>query len=62
MEFNLNEDQLSRLKEWQDKIKDIFGEYGLYDYTFTPNGIGVSVRVQSHLTKTQIDLTQIDEW
>jgi hypothetical protein len=62
MDFKLSESQISRLKQWQDKIKEIFGEYGLYDYTFTPNGIGSSVRVKSHITKTEINLTEIDKW
>jgi hypothetical protein len=62
MDFKLSESQISRLKQWQDKIKEIFGEYGLYDYIFTPNGIGSSVRVKSHITKTEIDLTEIDKW
>jgi hypothetical protein len=51
-----------KLKEWQEKIKDLFGEYGLYTYSFTPNGIGDGVEVYSHLTKTKLDLTDVDTW
>jgi hypothetical protein len=60
--FKLEEDQEKKLKNWQDKIKEIFGEYGHYDYVFTPYGMGTSVKVVSHLTKTEIDLSDVENW
>jgi len=60
--FKLTERQEKELKEWQEKIKDLFGEYGLYDYTFTPNGIGEGVLVRSHKTGTTLDLTHVEDW
>lgn len=60
--FKLDEDQEKRLKEWQDKIKDLFGEYGHYDYVFTPYGMGTGVKVVSHLTKKELDLSDVDKW
>jgi len=60
--FKLTERQEKELKEWQEKIKDLFGEYGLYDYTFTPNGIGEAVKVRSHKTGTTLDLTHVEDW
>ena len=62
MNFCLNENELRRLHEWQEKIKDIFGEYGGYDYTFTPTGIGDVIKVRSHLTNTVLDLTDVGSW
>jgi hypothetical protein len=62
MKFELDEAQMVKLKEWQEKIKDLFGEYGLYTYSFTPTGIGDGVEVYSHLTKTKLDLTDVDTW
>jgi hypothetical protein len=62
MKFELDNDQLQKLKEWQDKIKDLFGEYGTYDYIFTPFGIGVGLKVRSHLSKTEINLTDEEKW
>jgi hypothetical protein len=59
--FKLDEDQEKRLKDWQDKIKELFGEYGHYDYTFTPYGMGTDVKVLSHLTKTELDLSDVDK-
>lgn len=56
------ESQLKTLKEWKNKIKELFGEYGQYDYTFTPCGIGTSVKVFSHLTKTELDLSEVEKW
>jgi hypothetical protein len=61
-EFKLDESQEARLKEWQNKIKDLFGEYGQYDYTFSPCGIGTGVEVFSHLTKTKLDLSDVEKW
>lgn len=62
MEFNLTSEQVSKLKEWQEKIKDLFGEYGTYDYIFTPLGIGSIVKVRSHLTNTILELTDETTW
>ncbi len=62
MKFELDENQLVRLNEWQTKIKEIFGEYGLYDYVFTPYDMGVGVKVVSHLTKTELDLSNVENW
>ncbi len=62
MKFELNESQAEKLKEWQNKIKDLFGEYGHYDYIFTPTGIGSAVRVFSHLTKKELDLSEVEKW
>jgi len=62
MQFNLDEEQVAKLKKWQDTIKEIFGEYGHYDFIFTPYGMGTGVKVRSHLTKTELDLTDVDKW
>lgn len=62
MKFELTDAQVVKLKEWQEKIKDLFGEYGSYTYSFTPTGIGDGVEVWSNLTKTTLDLTDVDTW
>ncbi len=62
MKFELTAAQMVKLKEWQEKIKDLFGEYGNYTYSFTPTGIGDGVEVWSDLTKTKLDLTDVDTW
>lgn len=62
VEFSLNEKQLVKLREWQGKIKDLFGEYGHYDYIFTPYGMGTGVKVFSHLTGTELDLSMEEDW
>jgi len=60
--FELNEKEETEIKEWQDAIKQVYGEYGLFDYTFTPNGIGVGIRVYSHVAKVEKDFTDVDSW
>jgi len=60
--FTLDEDQVKKLEEWQEHIRAIYGEYGHYEYRFSSSGIGQMVEVYSQLTKTTIDLTDVDKW
>lgn len=62
MKFELNESQLNKLKNWQAKIKKKFGHYGHFDYTFTPFGMGTGVKVTSHLSKEELDLSEVENW
>lgn len=62
MKFELNDDQIKILKEWQTKIKKKHKEYGMYDFTFTPTGIGCVVKVYSRTAKKELDLTEIEKW
>ena len=58
----LNDKQQKMYDEWLSHIKSIYGEYGLFTWKITPNGIGNGVVVYSHNTKTELDLTDIDSW
>ncbi len=58
----LNEKQQKLYDDWLYHIKAIYGEYGLFTWKITPNGIGSGIVVYSHLTKTELDLTDIDSW
>lgn len=60
--FSLNLKEYEKLSEWKEKIKDLYGEYGTYTYSFTPTGIGSSIRVKSHLTGLELDITDVDSW
>ncbi len=60
--FEISQKQATEIQEWMDAIKKVFGEYGSYDYTFSPNGIGVGIRVYSHVAKVEKDFTDIDSW
>jgi hypothetical protein len=64
MKFELSEKQLSELKEWQEAIHKIYGDYGSYTYCFTPNGLGESVTVISDFVGDShpLNLTDIDSW
>lgn len=62
MTFKLEKDQEEKLKEWQEKIKELFGQYGYYDYIFTPLDMGTSIIVRSRLTKTELDLSDVENW
>ena len=60
--FTLTDSEEKKLKEWQEKIKDLYGEYGNYTFSFTPTGIGDVIKVKSHLTGLELDITDIDNW
>lgn len=65
MKFELDEDQLKLLKQWQKKIekhKDNSVSGGRYTYKFTPTGIGDIVVVKDHNTGKKIDLSMIEKW
>lgn len=63
MNFNLSETQMSKLKEWQEAIKFIYGEYGSYTYSFRPTGIGDVVTVSCDLVPNkELDLTEVENW
>ena len=62
MIFELTARQEKELKEWQEKIKDLYGEYGKYTFKFTPTGIGNGVVVYSHLTKLELDISHQEDW
>lgn len=62
MTFKLGQIQLEALQEWKEGIKELYGQYGVYSYTFTPTGIGDIVKVKSSLTGTEFDLSEYDRW
>jgi len=63
MKFELSETQMSKLKEWNEAIKTIYGEYGSYTYCFRPTGIGDVVTVECSLVPNKkLDLTEIETW
>lgn len=62
MGFHIGMSQHKKLKEWQEAIKQVFGEYGFYKYIFTPDGIGCGVEVYSELAKRTLDLTEVENY
>lgn len=58
----LNDKQQKMYDTWCGHIKAIYGEYGSFTWKITPGSIGSSVSVYSHLTKTELDLTDLDSW
>ena len=58
----LNDKQQVMYDEWKGHIKAIYGEYVLFTWKVTTNGIGSGISVYSHLTKTELDLTDLDSW
>lgn len=62
MRFELNKEQLQKLNDWKQKIKQKHGLVDPIEYRFTPTGIGTSVIAYSTEDKSQIDLTEYEKW
>lgn len=60
--FTLSKSQQEKLSEWENKIKDLHGEFGTFQFKFTPTGIGTAVEVYSKLAGVTIDLTEYETW
>ena len=60
--IELNDKQQIMFDEWKSHIKSLYGEYGLFTWKITPNGIGEEIIVYSHKAKVELDLTDIDSW
>jgi hypothetical protein len=58
----LSDKQQNKFDEWKSHIKAIYGEYGIFTWKVTPTGIGSEIVVYSHNTKTELDLTDEDNW
>ena len=56
MYYWLDDKQIEKLDSWKDAIKLVFGDYGLFEYTFSPFGIDENISVYSTLSKTSIEL------
>lgn len=62
IEIELNEKQQAQFDEWKGHIKALYGEYGIFTWKITSYGVGSEIRVYSHNTKTELDLSDIDSW
>jgi hypothetical protein len=61
-EFELDEGQTKKLTQWKERIKKKHGKYGTFEYRFSPTGIGMVVKVYSHLEEKEVDLTDVSHW
>lgn len=62
MVFEMSETQKTKLEEWQEAIKKVYGKKGDFEFTFKPNGIGYTITVYSALADFELDLTEIENW
>ena len=60
--ITLSDKQQQQFDEWISHIKALHGEYGLFTWKITPNGIGTSIIVYSHKVGLELDLTDIENW
>jgi hypothetical protein len=58
----LNDKQQKMYDTWIGHIKAIYGEYGQFTWKITHTGIGICISVYSDLTKTELELTDVDSW
>jgi hypothetical protein len=62
LNLELSDKEQKKYDKFLSHIKALYGEYGLFTWKLTPNGIGMGISVFSHLAKVEIDLTDIDSW
>ena len=60
--ITLSDKQQQQFDEWISHIKALHGEYGLFTWKLTPNGIGTGIIVYSHNVGLELDLTDIENW
>lgn len=60
--FELSDKQQAKFDEWREAIHKIYGEYGHFKWTISPTGIGNGIEVWSSLSKTSLDLTDMETW
>ena len=60
--FTLSDTEQQLFDDWKEAIKKIYGEYGHFEWTISPTGVGNGIEVWSSLAKTSIDLTDMDNW
>ena len=62
MIFKISPSEFKKLKEWQEHIKGVYGEYGKYTYSFTPTGIGNNIEVFSWTANLKLNITDYASW
>ena len=60
--IELTDEQEVKYQEWMNAIKVIHGSYGRMKWSITNNGIGPEIEVYNNLSKTTLDLTDVDNW
>lgn len=58
MQFRLNKRQEEKFNNFKESVKEKHLMYGLFDFVFTPHSIGENIKVISHLTKEELDLSE----
>jgi hypothetical protein len=58
----LSDKQQKKFDKWKSHIKALYGEYGLFTWKITSNGIGEEILVYSHLARVELDLTDMSCW
>jgi hypothetical protein len=58
--FKIDGEELEKLRQWQENIKGVYGQYGNFEYRFScGSGIGVEIKVYSELAKIELDFIYI---
>lgn len=60
--FDLDEVEKENLVNYLTEVKAKYGSYGMITYSFTPTGIGTTVKVQSSHKKKAKDITNLNNW
>lgn len=65
MKFELSQLEIEKLNSWKQSLPelpaDVFGEDFQFEYTFTPTGVGTTIKVR-RFDGEEIDLTDYNLW
>lgn len=61
-QFRMNSKEREILDKFKEQTKKHYGEYGLYEYIFTPTGVGTMIEVKSLKSNIKIDVTDYESW
>lgn len=61
---NLNNEQEKKLNDWIEKLPHTYTGAigGRLEYCITPTGLGLIIKVKDAVTKTELDLTDYNDW
>ncbi len=61
--FKIEGEELKNLREWQERVKAVYGKYGYFEYRFScGSGTGITLKVYSKIANIEKDFTDYSKW
>jgi hypothetical protein len=64
IKVELNDRQAQQLDEWMKQLPEAYTGAigGRIEYLITPTGLGLIIKVRDAVTKSELDLTDYNDW